>query len=220
MPQQPFPGPANAVVGIEESIGPNAPTKPSVPAENVPAAQITFTDVPITDQGASWQNVGVVGSMFEDYRIRNRYERDGHVYMLGITSPNGFQGQSVAFVQTANPTTLWLADWTVQKVADQPEIPNPNVSDPSWVLMDVIYEPATRFVKADGSTYGWRISGIYVYGKTNPSKANPIFDVMYPQPPYLVDQSGRTISVAKLVNGVIDAKQGVGNLGQFPAGGQ
>src|SRR5215469_9363182 len=63
--------------------------------------------------------------IWDDYYIHNTYFTDGHRYMLGIASPGGFEGASVAFVQTTAPTLLWQCEWTVVRWGESPLLPSP-----------------------------------------------------------------------------------------------
>lgn len=117
-------------------------------------------------------------SVFTDYMVNNRYARDDHIYMLPTTSPSGVSARP-AFVQLAQTTVLWLADWTAAKLNEQPEIPNPTLTtglthsptanEQNWVTMDQHLEPANIGIGPDGVTPLYRISGTYVYGCVAPS---------------------------------------------------
>ncbi len=154
-------------------------------------------------------------SIFTDYKIRCRYEKDGHIYMMGITSPNGFLSASAAFVQLAQPTLLWIADWTACKTNEQPEIPNtqlttvlttgqPGSIQGIWVLLDEQYETAEVVVGPDGISPLYRISGTYIYGCVN---ADPVTtnDIVFPLVPWLKDTfpNGRNMPVSKLTGNII-----------------
>ncbi|MDE2098093.1 MAG: hypothetical protein KGL39_12640 [Patescibacteria group bacterium] len=106
--------------------GPTFPGK-SIGNEGIPSAQVTIRKLGPDD------TLGVINDIqsssievWTDYHIHNRYEKDKHVYMLPITSPGGFAGQSCAFVQLAAPTLLWIADWTAARMASSPIIPSPS----------------------------------------------------------------------------------------------
>lgn len=153
---------------------------------------------PINEEG----DIGV----WSDYRIRNRYEKSQGRYMLGITSPNGFQGAEAAFVQLSAPTLLWISSWTASKLGEKPVIPNPANVPSDYVLL---YEtPVTEMITVTGDgNKVYRISGTYVYGKKNP--ADQVFnDVKYPQPPWLVPDSDRNIETSSLVGGLITTATG------------
>lgn len=151
-----------------------------------------------------------------DYLVRNRYERDRHTYLMPITSPDGFQGQSCAFVQLAAPTLLWIADWTAEKNGAVPEIPHPTPADPNWVLLDEHVEPNEILVGPDGQSPTYRISGTYVYGHRNPS-AQIITNVAFARPPWIRQTTSirRTLTMADLESGILDARPGA-NVGNTP----
>lgn len=159
-----------------------------------------------TDEDANYEEQ--VDGIFSDYLVVHRYEKDPQKYMVPVTSPTGFQGQSCAFVQLAAPTLLWIADWTAKKSGDLPEIPDPNLNDPNWVLLDDHYDLNSVELLADGMTAEYRISGTYVYGHRNPD-AQTHLNLLFPQPPWI--RSGflsRTIPASRL-------KQGIINTGTF-----
>jgi len=139
-----------------------------------------------------------------DYKIVNRLERDQHAYMMGITSPGGFQGNSVAFVQLAAPTELWIADWTALRLNQQPPPPDPTPL-PGWVLLDTHIETAAVIVGPDGITPMYRISGTYFYGKQNPTAGyGGVFnDLCFGRPGFLQDNIDRTIPTSPLAQSII-----------------
>jgi hypothetical protein len=141
--------------------------------------------------------------VFIDYTIINKYWKDGHRYMMGLATPNTFEGDSVGFVQLASPTLIWVCDWTVSKAQSKPEIPAPEPADNSdWVLLDDHYEPAQVVLAPDGQTPIWRISGTYIYGHKRPDTTT-INDATFPRAPWL--KSGaftRDVPVEKLTTGL------------------
>ena len=146
-------------------------------------------------------------SIYTDYMITNRYEFDKHVYMLGITSPTGFEGDSAAFVQLAAPTLLWIADWTAARFNKQPDIPSSSLLINSsqgvhWTLLDEHIEPVMLTIGADATTPLYRISGTYVYGCRNP---NPLLvrNIRFPRPPWLKDIPNRNMPLDYLETNLI-----------------
>ncbi len=144
-------------------------------------------------------------TIWTDEIINNRYEQDGHTYMMGITSPDGFQGNKAAFCQLASPTLLWISDWSFARFGAQPIIPDPTPADPNWVLLDVIPETAIIKIAGDGNTPLYRISGTYVYGCKNPP-ANVFEKVVYGRAPWLSDTlpNGRNQPTALLRQNLIN----------------
>ena len=185
---------------------------PNLPGAIGPLAVAVVVDAPVLpdDQDALFVGQSDV-FIYPDYKINNRFEKDGKIYMLGLTSPDGFNGDTVSFVKLANSTVLWIADWTAVGGGDIPEIPDPRPMSQSgpWVLMDDMLEPATLRVWSNGSAPYYRISGTYVYGCKRPS-VFLIQDASIPSPPWL-DSTGllRTIPATKLKQGIInDPAQG------------
>ena len=118
--------------------------------------------------------------IFQDYWMVFRYEKDKQRWMMPVCSPNGFDGDSVAFVQLAADTLLLVIDWTAEKAGQKPSIPKAELSDPNWILLDDQQEPAQLQKKPSGEVV-FRISGCYVYGSKNPSQAI----LHYPRPPWM-----------------------------------
>lgn len=143
-----------------------------------------------------------------DMAVECRYEKDGHIYMLGLTSPTPFQGSSVAFVQLASPTLLFIADWTACKMGAQPEIPDPNINDPNWVLLDDHWEPVAPTVPADILNRVYRISGCYVYGHRNPAILT-YQNVTFPLKSWMQNSIDRTVPLSKITPNLLTA--GVGS---------
>jgi len=152
---------------------------------------------------------------YTDYRIHNRYERDNGIYMMGITSPGGFQNKSVAFCQLYSPTLLWICDWTSARWDKEPDVPSPTPYDQNWVLLDVHFEYVNITVAVDGTSALYRSSGTYVYGHTRPA-ANMLVNMAYPRPPWLQDSFTRTIPQSTLKQGLSDV---VGTGGGTGIGG-
>ena len=141
---------------------------------------------------------------YNDYQITNRYEKDGHIYMMGLTSPGGNPTTGTcAFVQTAIPTLLWISDWTACKWTDQPEIPNPVPYKDNWVLLDEHIETAMMTIGPDGNTPIYRCTGTYVYGNKYP-RAYLVSDITYGRPPYIDDSIPRDMPTSKLTPNLIN----------------
>lgn len=199
---------------IQETTGqtgfqsPWTPLDPPTGLQLVPIAQIIVVpDLPAQPLGARYKDQTYnSGTIWTDYAIRNRYENDGHIYMMPVAQPAGVvsQGQpTVAFVQLAAPTTLWVADWTASRFQICPDIPDPNQVKARWILMDQHVEPAEMELAGDGQTPLYRISGTYVYGCLNPS-AQPTDDMAFGDPAWLDDTNLiRTIPSTALVGNII-----------------
>ncbi len=155
--------------------------------------------------------------VFTDYMVSNRYEKDGHVYLLPISSPTPFNGQSCAFVQLAAPTLVWIADWTACCWTKQPQIPDPTPNSSNWVLLDEHYEPGMLEMGPDAFSPLYRISGTYFYGCVNPN-ATTVNDIQFGRPPYIsptVDRSVPTSTLKQnLINKTLQTPSGPG----FPVG--
>lgn len=131
-------------------------------------------DIPDDQTDAVWQ----------DYFVENAYEKDGHTYMMGNTSPNPDQdGATVSFVQLATHTLVWICDWTAQRAKIKPDIPDPTSMDSNWVFLDEHFQAPLIEVAADGNTPIYRLSGTYFYGHVKPS-IRTIDDINFPRPPW------------------------------------
>lgn len=181
---------------------PYTTNNPVVPQELGPAAVVVVGEVEFDDQKAKFLPASK-GTVWADFEMYNRYENDGHRYMMGITSPQGFNGASSAFVQLAAPTLMWVCDWTAMKQGDVPDIPDP-VAYGSWVLLDIHLELPDVNVAADGVTPVYRVSGVYFYGNLAPNY-NVFANVVFPKPPYLEDGAGlRLVPYSKVVHNISD----------------
>lgn len=177
-------------------------------------AEITVGNI-LPDEDTAFVEEGDAANIYIDYEINSRYEKDGHKYSLGITSPNGFDGASVAFVQLAAPTLLWIVDWTVCRLNTPPDIPDPNPSDANWVLLDDFWEPAKIAVMADGQTPVYRLTGTYIYGHKNPN-IHTHKDVHFPRPPWLQDLFTRLVPDTSLKQNLALVTDGGVFVGPIP----
>lgn len=162
-------------------------------------AKVTFGEWDWTDEDALFIKQPAVGSsatptIWTDYLIHNRYEKDGHIYMLGGCSPGGFGDNqaTVSFVQLASPTLLWITDWTASRFNAPPNIPDPDPDNSDWVLLDIHFDLANLTVPTDGKSGYYRISGTYYYGHKKPPR-NPLSAACWPRPPWLDDKITRTV---------------------------
>ncbi len=151
--------------------------------------------------------------LYTDSHIRNRYQFDGHKYMAGITSTAPFNGSSVAFVQLAATTLLWVSDWTAASWSNQPLVPTPFTSDSRWQILDYHLEPGVIRLAADGFTPLYRLSGTYYYGCTSPD----ISLIVFGRPPWMTDNfpNGRSMPVANFLDGFAT----LGTLSRVTGGG-
>ena len=171
------------------------------------------------DQAGKYET-GDPAAIYTDYQIRSHYEKDRHIYMMPVTSPEETQALdgTVAFVQLAMPTLLWVADWTARRQKEKPEMPDPRlilavglgqkgllvaVPDKNWVLLDDNYETAQYTLLIDGETPVWRLSGIYVYGHRRPSLLT-VNDVTFPRSPEFKNAINRRVATTGLKHNIID----------------
>jgi hypothetical protein len=179
---------------------------PAPPGQYIQTAQISVE--PLSAQCAI-DNAALlpdadIGGPWTDYMAYNRYVDDAHTYMLPVTSPDGFQGDSCAFVQLAASTLVLASEWTACRWGAQPYIPDPNLSDPDWVFLGKKPETAMTQLSPDGVTPLYRISGTYYYAHRNPNpKTLP--DMVFPRPAWALDAFDRSVPTSILQGGIIDS---------------
>lgn len=184
----------------------NYTTDPGItPEEEIPVT-IAVGGVSLTadDEDAKFvQDQPTPFSIFTETVLNNRYYSDPGRFMLGVNSPAGFEGDTVAFVQLRAPTLLWMCDWTTERWDTQPDVPDPaQLADSNWVLLGMTPETRNVAVGPDGISALYRISGTYFYGHRRPN-ANPFAHVAYGLPPWLEDtfEYGRNHpSIRKSIN--------------------
>lgn len=149
-------------------------------------------------------------SVWADYKITNRYERDKHVFMMPVTLPAGFKKDTAAFVQLAAPTLLWVCEWTCCRSGTKPVVPDPEPSNPQWVLLDAQLSPFMVGLAADGTTPLFRLSGKYIYGCRNPKKVL----INFPRPPWLTNSFDRYLKSDMFADNLseVTGSQGGGKL--------
>lgn len=132
-----------------------------------------------------------------DWMVYNVYGRDNNVYMMGITSPSGFNGNKAVFCKLATETQIWCCDWTACSFIGQPTIPSSTPNDSRWVYLSKDMETASIAVAADGVTPIYRISGKYYYGCTDPN-TEMLNDISYARPPWLDNTFDRSQPISTL----------------------
>ena len=162
-----------------------------IPDESIGQANVVEGAVPFDsddDYSAMWDTSNDDGiRSWIDYEVQSRYEKDGHVYMMGITSPGGFNGDSVAFAQLASPTLLMICDWTAACWSEQPLAPDPDpVNEDDWILLDEHYDTLQVTYGADGTSCYYRLSGTYTYGHTNPDEVT-VNNIGFAVPPFALE---------------------------------
>lgn len=165
------------------------------------AAQAVFGSNPPTDGAAQFSVQGDQG-IWEDWYVRNTYPSSRHRYQLPLTSPNGFQGASCAFVQLAAPTAAWVCDWSCEyrtNPGDYPRYPDPVPNLNNIVLLDVVLMPDMVEQGADGTSTMYRISGTYYYGYKDAKKA--VF--YHGRPPWMSQKVPRTVVQSKQTRDII-----------------
>jgi len=160
-----------------------------------------------TEENALFDEPEILDGIFTDYKIDNFYEADGQIYMMPVTSPNGFDGDQVSFVKLAAGTLLWIVDWTAEKVNAKPSIPNPALDDANLVLMDKHFEPTSLFMSPAGKgAITYRISGRYVYGFKNPSQAR----LWYGRPAWMDKSVDCEVGQQQFKDGIITCNTSTG----------
>lgn len=177
------------------------PLQPPQPDQQFPPAIVATGNVSVPAEPNNQGKLQSTPTLTPDYEIHNRYEGDRDIWMMGITSPNGFQNDTVAFVQLATKTLLWICDWTALARNQPPLLPDASVKDTNWVLLDDGYETMNIDVVLDGETPLYRVSGTYVYGCRRPN-ARTTRDVQFGRPPWLMDTFNRTIPDSVLQQGL------------------
>lgn len=183
---------------------------PVPPVQDGPEVVIEVREIDFTDEKGVYTTQPSDVAVWTDYQIRNRYEKDHHKYMIGLTSPNGLRlhgnsrGQCVGFVQLAYPTLLWVCEWTACRYVTQPVIPDPYVFS-DWILLDEYYEPFSLGLSPDGVTPLYRISGVYVFGHVCPDDVT-VNNINFPRNPWMRDEFDRTMPNETLTDNLINVQ--------------
>ncbi len=159
------------------------------------------------DEDALYDDRGDEGAVWDDFSVVSHYERDGRRYMLGVTAPTGFGGDTAAFVQLAKPTLLWIAHWTIARWKEKPPVPKRDLGDDRWVWLDEHLDVPHVTIAPDGVTPFFRISGLYVYGCKRPAEVI-LDDAAFAKPPWLDDEIDRSLPQALLERNIIDTTKG------------
>lgn len=155
------------------------------------------------------QDDPVTPSVWTDYLVVNRFERDKGRYVEGTTSPGGADGLgSVAVVQIKNDTLIWVSDWSAKKSGKPPAVPDVNVLDTNFVLLDEWYEPTMVDAHPDGESPKYRISGTFVFAHLNPSQFDSRTYVFWGLAPWLAPGVFRqNLLASDAQTGIIDTTQ-------------
>lgn len=190
-------------------------------SEGVSTVNVSVEDYTADDQAALLldDEEGDPLAIWSDFRVINYYEIDMHRYMAGITSPNGFQGDTAAFFQLAGPTLLWLSRWTACRISKRPEIPDPpDIEDENWIMLDLEYEPHSIALLKDGITPIYRISGLFTFGyrKLSTTKGNVLDLMAFGRPPWIQDIPIRSVGGITKTPSLIDSSTGTGSSSVSP----
>lgn len=175
-------------------------------------AQVVLGKVEATDMQAIFNNQG--NGLFLDYYCENKYEHNLNRYMAGNTSSTKFNGNTVSFFQLAEPTLMWIADWTTCKAGEVPTVPDPNPPASSdWILLFNSPQLAQKAMTGNGKTALYRVSGTYVYGHKNPGTVNPLLLATFPKPPWMKDDGSlRTIPASAMAKDIISVPTVMGRI--------
>lgn len=179
--------------------------QPNNGLQDGPEISVSIGNIEI-DYTARYSNDdGFDGGIWTDYMVKNFYEGDEHVYMTGITSPNGFQGKKAAFFQLAAPTLIWVCRWTACKFNVKPAVPSFAPPNEHWILLDKHLEPVMMGLAGDGVSPLFRLSGTYTYGCDNPDAVK----LSFPKAPWMDDSVDRSIQGSQFQMGISDVQQGL-----------
>ncbi len=153
------------------------------------------------------------GGSFSDYMVHNHYDRDGGVYAAGLTSPDGYGGETTAVVRLRSPTQILMCEWTACRLGGAPLIPDPSAAPPGWRLLDIMLSHAMQSVGPSGNDPVYRISGVYVYACKKPSPS--VFsDAVFPLAPWVAEGVfTRKIPLDKLSGVVMNDVRGTPDSG-------
>lgn len=170
------------------------PLQTDIPQVDIQVGDVSGLDniSPIFDAAEAEEGV------WSDYYVMNHYEADGQIYMMPVTSSDGLDGDSVAFVKLAGGTLLWIVDWTAERAGTKPTIPNPILEDANLVLLDKHFMPDQLLKYSDG-TISYRISGRYVYGFKNPESST----LYYGRAPWMSKEVDCAVEESQFKDGII-----------------
>ena len=162
-------------------------------------ATVSVGTISITDESSQY-NKAVVGdgTQWTDTLIENHFIADKHTVMMSVTSPGGFNGDSVAFCKLGTDTLTWICEGTIQRVGAEPLVPQAEPTDPNIILLDEYFSPAMLELEPDGATVRYRISFRLAYGFKNPSQA----ELMHPRPPWMAQTISGAVPPSAFVTGI------------------
>lgn len=174
-------------------------TQPTPPEDTVSVVLPGPGSPPPGVDGALYDPAENSDGIYDDVAVENHYEFDPNTFMLPITSPAGYAGQKAAFVCLSEPTlATWVADWSVSKRGIAPTVPSEETSDPNVVLLYKYIDPNMLKLMGNGTTVVYRLSGTYVYGFKDSSKAK----MYHGRPPWMAKSVGMKLS-EKFQKGII-----------------
>lgn len=190
---------------------PNAPNEPGY-IPGVPAG-VMVADGPPAD--FQFEGAGFYDTV---YQITGKFFRNEHKWMLGLTSPDKYNGLTAAFVQLAQPTLIWVCDWEASKTGNQPNIPDPTPQDDNWELLDSTIGTVNLLIGPQGNNPQYRMTGTYIYGHKNPN-AILAKNVTFPRLPWVKDVYDRSLPESKLDASLVAPGIGAGvSIGGIGAG--
>lgn len=196
--------------------GSGSPSYSTSPSYNISAS--VGSSVELDDSSTDWSDDNTQ-SLFTEYRIDNVYRtvysklvaaiagpvsgstQYGSTDSNGNWVPSNPQQPTVEVMTLAEPKTTMASEWSVERAGSEPMIPDPNPTDPAFVLLlkDVQQTNVSR--AADGTTKLYRVRGRYEYAMTR-----PVYNEcarMFPKAPNITYSDGVSDFIAELRDGLI-----------------
>lgn len=133
--------------------------QPSGPGTTQPAL-ISIQAIPPDEQNAlRGEKEKEIGGIYTTYEISDHRHYDFHTIALPVAK----EGEAAAIIRTAAPTLTRRVEWAAVKTGSEPIIPDPQLNDQNWVLLDAKLNPGQVEPGVDGVSLKYQASGLYIY---------------------------------------------------------
>lgn len=177
---------------------------PDSPESDIPPVEIVMTAVIADDENALYDPPEDDVGIYEGYEIRHNVRTK----LNKLVIPVGKADSLPVVFQTACPVQMHTFEWKCTKVGTPPELPDPDLGDSNFELLETEYDDHQTEVYTDGVSMKYVIAGTYVYVARDLKKAV----LATTMPPWVAESANPNalLAYSVFVKGIINLGVGGG----------